>query len=216
MPPQRLAPVPVRCFAASTKPAIQLFGVSGRYATALYQVAAEKGALADVEAELTGIAALRDSSPQFANFMDDPTLSVSQRTDTMDAIMAKGGYSETTAKFFGVVIENRRLPDLAKITDDFLKLTAAGKSSLPPPNALVSCRSAEKSLGSGANKLRAGGWCWVADRSELTATVTAAAKVTPKQMAALQKALSAHPEIGKGNEVRPPSGLRLAINVVNK
>ena len=153
MPPQRLAPVPVRCFAASTKPAIQLFGVSGRYATALYQVAAEKGALADVEAELTGIAALRDSSPQFANFMDDPTLSVSQRTDTMDAIMAKGGYSETTAKFFGVVIENRRLPDLAKITDDFLKLTAAGKSSLA--NALVSCRSAEKSLRSGANKLRA-------------------------------------------------------------
>ena len=138
--------MPVRCFAASTKPAIQLFGVSGRYATALYQVAAEKGALADVEAELTGIAALRDSSPQFANFMDDPTLSVSQRTDTMDAIMAKGGYSETTAKFFGVVIENRRLPDLAKITDDFLKLTAAGKSSLPPPNALASCRSAEKSL----------------------------------------------------------------------
>ena len=153
MPPQRLAPVPVRCFAASTKPAIQLFGVSGRYATALYQVAAEKGALADVEAELTGIAALRDSSPQFANFMDDPTLSVSQRTDTMDAIMAKGGYSETTAKFFGVVIENRRLPDLAKITDDFLKLTAAGKSSLA--NALVSCRSAEKSLRSGANKLGA-------------------------------------------------------------
>ena len=46
--------------------------------------------------------------------------------------------------------------------------------------------------------------------------MTAAAKVTPKQMAALQKALSAHPEIGKGNEVRPPSGLRLAINVVNK
>ena len=147
--------MPVRCFAASTKPAIQLFGVSGRYATALYQVAAEKGALADVEAELTGIAALRDSSPQFANFMDDPTLSVSQRTDTMDAIMAKGGYSETTAKFFGVVIENRRLPDLAKITDDFLKLTAAGKTSLPPPNALASCRSAEKSLRSGANKLRA-------------------------------------------------------------
>ena len=137
MPPQRLAPVPVRCFAASTKPAIQLFGVSGRYATALYQVAAEKGALADVEAELTGIAALRDSSPQFANFMDDPTLSVSQRTDTMDAIMAKGGYSETTAKFFGVVIENRRLPDLAKITDDFLKLTAAGKFPSLHPNALV-------------------------------------------------------------------------------
>ncbi len=154
MPPQRLAPVPVRCFAASTKPAIQLFGVSGRYATALYQVAAEKGALADVEAELTGIAALRDSSPQFANFMDDPTLSVSQRTDTMDAIMAKGGYSETTAKFFGVVIENRRLPDLAKITDDFLKLTAAGNLH-PFPKRFSFCRSAEMSLRSGANKLRA-------------------------------------------------------------
>ena len=38
--------------------------------------------------------------------------------------------------------------------------------------------------------------------------MTAAAKVTPKQMTALQKALSAHPEIGKGNEVRPPSELR--------
>jgi ATP synthase F1 delta subunit len=63
-----------------------------------------------------------------------------------------------------LVVENRRLGDLQKITDDFCKLTAA-------------------------------------DRSELSAVVKTAVKLTPKQEKALQKALTAHPSVGGGNAV---------------
>merc|ERR1719223_1589476 len=78
--------------------------------------------------------------------------------------MTKGGYSDTTAKFLNLVVENRRLGDLEKITEDFMKLTAA-------------------------------------DRSELSATVKTAVRLTQKQEKALQKALTAHPAVGGGNAV---------------
>ena len=194
---QRLAAVPARGFAAGGKPAIQLFGVSGRYATALYQAGA--GNLAGIEGELRGIAAMRSSDARFELFISDPTLSNTMKKDTITAIMAKGGYSQTTEKFLSassppllrlprafsprcragaltlselticrraalfteLVIENRRLGDLTKITDDFLKLTAA-------------------------------------DRSELSAVVKTAIKLTPKQEKALQAALTKHPAVGNG------------------
>jgi F-type H+-transporting ATPase subunit O len=63
-----------------------------------------------------------------------------------------------------LVVENRRLGDLSKITEDFLKLTAA-------------------------------------DRSELSAIVKTAVKLTQKQEKALVKALTAHPSVGAGNAV---------------
>lgn len=63
-----------------------------------------------------------------------------------------------------LVVENRRLNDLEKITKDLSKLTAA-------------------------------------DRSELSAIVKTAVKLTPKQEKALQKALTAHPDVGAGNSL---------------
>jgi F0F1-type ATP synthase delta subunit len=90
--------VPSRTFAAAGgKPAIQLFGVSGRYATALY--AAGGAQVASIESELKSIAAARKADPKFEIFISDPTLSNTMKLDTFKAIVTKGGYSDTTAKF---------------------------------------------------------------------------------------------------------------------
>jgi hypothetical protein len=102
------AAVPSRSFAAGGKPAIQLFGVSGRYATALYTAAG--GQVASVEAELKSIAAARKSDAKFEMFISDPTLSNTMKTDTLKAIMTKGGYSDTTAKFMSANGPGLRLP----------------------------------------------------------------------------------------------------------
>ncbi len=102
--------MPSRSFAAGGKPAIQLFGVSGRYATALYTAAG--GQVASVEAELKSIAAARKSDAKFEMFISDPTLSNTMKTDTLKAIMTKGGYSDTTAKFMSANGPDLRLPTL--------------------------------------------------------------------------------------------------------
>ncbi len=109
--PQRVAAaVPSRSFAAGGKPAIQLFGVSGRYATALYTAAG--GQVATVEGELKSIANARKSDPKFEMFISDPTLSNSMKIDTLKAIMTKGGYSDTTAKFMSANAPGLCLPSL--------------------------------------------------------------------------------------------------------
>lgn len=100
--------MPSRSFAAGGKPTIQLFGVSGRYATALY--AAAGSAVPTVEAELKSIAAARAADPKFEMFITDPTMSNSVKTDTINAIMTKGGYSDTTSKFLSANAPILRLP----------------------------------------------------------------------------------------------------------
>lgn len=89
--------MPARGFAAGGKPAIQLFGASGRYATALYQAGAAN--LPGIEGELRGIAAMRATDPRFELLISDPTLSNTMKKNTVNAIMKKGGYSQTTEKF---------------------------------------------------------------------------------------------------------------------
>ena len=193
------AAVPSRSFAAGGKPAIQLFGVSGRYATALYAAAGSQ--VAAVEAELKTISAARKSNPKFEMFISDPTLSNSMKTDTLKAIMTKGGYSDTTAKFLSANNHALRLPQplrsLFYRKQSHLGLTFVSRRVLLRPDLVVENRRLNdlEKITKDLSKLTA------ADRSELSAIVKTAVKLTPKQEKALQKALTAHPDVGAGNSL---------------
>eukprot|EP01051_Picozoa_sp_SAG22_P000893 SAG22_NODE_29_length_28404_cov_23.294153_14_plen_125_part_00 len=89
---------PARSFAAA--PTVKLHGISGRYATSLYMVAAKSNSLAAVEAELATITRNRDESAEFKAFFEDPSLNAVQCAAGLDAALTKGGYSDTTKNFF--------------------------------------------------------------------------------------------------------------------
>ncbi|KAL5457340.1 hypothetical protein EMCRGX_G034589 [Ephydatia muelleri] len=91
------------------KPPIQLFGIDGRYAHALYSVAAKNKILEKVEKELDDFQKLASKYPQLASFITNPTLNKQQKQAGIGSILKEQQFSDTTAKFFGALVENNRL-----------------------------------------------------------------------------------------------------------
>ncbi len=98
-------------------------GLAARYASALYDLADESGALDNVAADLSGLETLIQDSADFSRFIKSPVLSRDDQTKGIAAIAAKAGLSEITVKFLGLVAGNRRLfalPNMIRAYQDIL------------------------------------------------------------------------------------------------
>lgn len=84
-------------------------GVSGRYASALYDLADEKGALDAVAGDLANLQKMIDDSDDFRRFIKSPILSRKDQSGGIAAIAEKAQLSPITRKFLGLVAHNRRL-----------------------------------------------------------------------------------------------------------
>merc|ERR1712110_136391 len=71
------------------RPPVQVYGLSGSYASATYSAAVESDAQADVAADMVTLAKVFENE-KIADFFTDPFVSAS---DKMDAIQAVGGLS---------------------------------------------------------------------------------------------------------------------------
>jgi F-type H+-transporting ATPase subunit delta len=99
--------------------------LSGRYATALFQLARDSQSLSVVEASLGAVSAALAESADFATLVSSPLIS---RTDASRAIAAVAGslrLDGTTSNFLGVLAQNRRLGQLPAIIKSFRQLAAA-------------------------------------------------------------------------------------------
>jgi len=121
---------------ASTAPPIQLHGLSGKYAGALFTAALKKSAatLSAVEKDLQGVAAAIKAEPTIQDFLANPILSSKDRSAGIDSLLAKaspkGGPSEVTKNFFEVLAANGRLYDASKVIADFLEITSAHRGEV--------------------------------------------------------------------------------------
>lgn len=98
--------------------------LSGRYATALFDLAVDAHAIDMVEASLTRVRAAIDQSEDFAALIASPVVS---RTDAAKAVAAAAemiDVDDTTTKFLGVLAQNRRLAELPAIIRAFRALAA--------------------------------------------------------------------------------------------
>src|ERR1700712_829036 len=99
-------------------------GLSGRYATALYELADEQRSLDTVVSEAALLGKLIDESPELRALLASPTLDVAQSRDAVLAVLEKQGFGITIRHFAGVIANNRRLPDLRGILAAFAALVA--------------------------------------------------------------------------------------------
>ena len=99
--------------------------LAGRYATALYELADTNAQLDQVAKDFRQLSVMMDESADLALLIKSPVISRSDQTRAMQALMAKAGMAPLTARFVGVVSENRRLYALAAIIAAFLNLLAA-------------------------------------------------------------------------------------------
>lgn len=99
-------------------------GVAGRYATALFELAAEEDSLAEVEQQLTELGEILDASDDLRRLVQSPTFSMDQQAKAVRAIADAAGTSGLTRNFLELLVEKRRLSAISGIIGAFRTLAA--------------------------------------------------------------------------------------------
>lgn len=98
--------------------------LSGRYATALFELAREKGAIETVESSLATVRQALSDSSDFAALTSSPLISRNDTAKGIEAAAKAMKLDELTIRFLGVLAGNRRLGALRNIIRDFNTLAA--------------------------------------------------------------------------------------------
>jgi F-type H+-transporting ATPase subunit delta len=102
-------------------------GVSGRYATALFELARDEKSVDAVKADLDRFDAMLADSPDLLRLVRSPVFSADAQSKALAAILDKAGISGIAANFLRVLIANRRLFAVADMIRAFRALVARFK-----------------------------------------------------------------------------------------
>ena len=98
--------------------------LSGRYATALFELARDAKAIDTVEASLAIVRQGLAESADFKALTSSPLIGRTAAVKAVEAVAGVWKLDSTTAKFLGVLAENRRLGQLGAIIRAFRSLAA--------------------------------------------------------------------------------------------
>ncbi|PAV83649.1 hypothetical protein WR25_21673 [Diploscapter pachys] len=109
---------------------IQVHGIEGRYASALYTAAHRNNKLDQVEKDLKNVRDVYQSNAKFKDFVLDPTLKAVKKKAAVDAIGSKLGLAKESVNFLGVLAENGRLNKLESVVSSFESIMRAHRGEL--------------------------------------------------------------------------------------
>ncbi len=98
--------------------------LSGRYATALFELAREDKKIEAVESSLNKLRAAIDQSEDFRTLITSPVLSRGDAEKAIAAAAGSLGLDDVTTKFLGVLAKNRRLGQLPMVIRNFRLLAS--------------------------------------------------------------------------------------------
>merc|ERR1712008_597415 len=101
------------------QPPIQVYGIEGRYATALYSAATKKKALDTVEKDLKTFQATLKKDSRLADFLADPSIKKSLKADGLAGALAENGrfnLAESVAAAFATIMAAHRGEVVCEIT----------------------------------------------------------------------------------------------------
>lgn len=99
-------------------------GIASRYATALFELADEGGALDTVHGDLKSLQTMLDQSEDLSRFIASPLYTREDHKKALGSIMDKAGLSALTKQFIGTVANQRRLSVLGDIISSFAQQLA--------------------------------------------------------------------------------------------
>ncbi len=99
-------------------------GVSGRYATALFELARDEKTIDLVTADLDKFAAMMNGSADLVRLVRSPVFSADMQLKALTAVLAGAGIGGITAKFLKVLTANRRLFAVTDVMPAFRALVA--------------------------------------------------------------------------------------------
>ncbi|PHJ24482.1 atp synthase delta subunit protein [Cystoisospora suis] len=123
-----------RCFSsaagASQEPTMAPKTLEGRYAYALFRVAKKKNALDKVYEDLEAVRSGLESSSEFRLFVETPAVSSHQKLDVLNQLTVRYKLDALTGNLLTTLLENKRLPLLAKVVEAFDELYRKEKGEL--------------------------------------------------------------------------------------
>jgi F-type H+-transporting ATPase subunit delta len=102
-------------------------GVSGRYATALFELARDEKAIDAVRADLDKFDAMLNESADLKRLVRSPVFAADTQLKALSAVLEKAGISGISANFLKVLASNRRLFSVADVIRAFRALVAKFK-----------------------------------------------------------------------------------------
>lgn len=102
-------------------------GVSGRYATALFELARDEKSIDAVKADLEKFEAMLADSSDLKRLVRSPVFSAGEQSRALAAVLDKAGISGVAAKFLKVLTANRRLFAVTDVIRAFRALVAKFK-----------------------------------------------------------------------------------------
>ncbi|KAH8961207.1 hypothetical protein BDL97_05G039600 [Sphagnum fallax] len=109
---------------------LPMYGVAGKYASALYVTAVRKNALEPVETELQQVCGAARTNPAFADFLKDPSVSKTVRVKAIEGIFRDTKFNDVTKNLLAVLAENGRLSRLQQITSAYSELLRAHRGEI--------------------------------------------------------------------------------------
>ncbi|ODV59305.1 F1F0 ATP synthase subunit 5 [Ascoidea rubescens DSM 1968] len=110
----------------ASKPPVQLFGLDGTYATALYSAASKESTIDKAYQSLSKIFKLIETDKKVGVILSNPALSANDRTIVIDTIIEKTSNLDTTvSNLLKVLSENNRLDLFSSIYSQFQILNDA-------------------------------------------------------------------------------------------
>ncbi|SDB05058.1 F0F1 ATP synthase subunit delta [Bauldia litoralis] len=100
-------------------------GLAERYATALFELAEDDKALAELEADVGRFASMHDQSDDLQSFIRSPIYSAEEQLRGVSAVLEKAEIKGLVANFFQLVAKNRRLFAVPGIITAFRRMMAA-------------------------------------------------------------------------------------------
>ncbi|XP_036932618.1 ATP synthase subunit O, mitochondrial [Acanthopagrus latus] len=119
----------VRPVSKLVKPPIQVYGVEGRYATALFSAASKQKKLDQVEQELGKVSTLI-KDPKLASIVMNPHVKRSIKQKTFGDALTKAKVSPMTINLINVLADNGRLPLTGDVITAFGKMMSAHRGEV--------------------------------------------------------------------------------------
>ena len=128
--------------------------LSGRYASALFELASEAGIVSAVESDLETLAEALHESPELRALIKNPEVSREALGRVLAGLGATLKLAELTRNFLGVLAQNRRAGELPAVIRAFQSIAAAQRGEVTAEVASAHALTDEQ-LASLEQKLRA-------------------------------------------------------------
>ncbi|XP_048960474.1 ATP synthase subunit O, mitochondrial isoform X3 [Canis lupus dingo] len=124
----------VRCFSTSVvrpfSKLVRIYGIEGRYATALYSAASKQNKLEQVEKELLRVAQIL-KEPKMAASIMNPYIKRSVKVKSLNDMTAKERFSPITSNLINLLAENGRLNNTPGVISAFSTMMSVHRGEVP-------------------------------------------------------------------------------------